>query len=58
MERKRTAASRLALDAHEPVVATHHVIDNGEPEAGSLWAGTGVGLNPVELAEDLTLKPL
>src|ERR1700737_3131905 len=57
MKRKRTAASRLALDAYEATMAAHHVIDDGKPEAGPLRARAGIGLNPEELLEDLTLKP-
>ena len=57
MERKRAAAARLAVDADEAAMAAHHVIDDGKPEAGALRPRAGVGLNPEELSEDLTLKP-
>src|SRR5439155_23472717 len=56
-QREGAAASRLALDAHAAAVAPHHVIDDREPEAGALRTGAGVGLNPVELAEDFSLQP-
>src|ERR1700752_2667163 len=53
MERERTAASRLAVDAHEAAMAAHHVFDDGKPEAGALRARSGVGLDPEKLSEDL-----
>src|SRR5262245_20552402 len=57
VKRERAAASGLAVDAHEAVVAPHHVVDDGEPEARALRARAGVGLNPEELREDLALEP-
>ena len=57
MERERAAAAGLAVDAHEAAVAAHHVIDDREPEAGALRARPGVGLDAIELAEDLALQP-
>ena len=56
MERERAAAARLAVDAHEAAVTAHHVIDDGEPEAGALRTRPGVGLDAVELPEDLALQ--
>src|SRR4051794_11953980 len=56
MEGKCAATSRLAVDAHEAVMAAHHVVHNRESEAGALWPRTGIGLNPVELPEDFTLE--
>ena len=55
VERKRTAAARLAVDLHEAAERPHDVIDDGEAEAGALGARPGVGLHAVELAEDLAL---
>src|SRR5438046_7978608 len=52
VERERAAAPGLAVDAHEAVVAAHHVIDDREPEARALRARAGVGLNPEELRAD------
>ena len=57
MERERTAAAGLAFDANEAAMTAHDVIDDGEPEPGALRTGTGVGLDAVELAEDLALQP-
>ena len=57
MQRERAAAAGLAVDAHEAAVAAHHVVDDREAEAGALRAGSRVGLNPIELAEDLALQP-
>src|SRR3989442_14134997 len=57
VERKRAAASRLAVDADEAAMAAHHVVDDGKPEAGALRPRAGVGLNPEELPEDFTLEP-
>src|SRR5947209_3851394 len=57
MERECAAATRLALDPHEAGVAAHDVVDDGEAEAGALRTGSGVGLDAVELAEDLALQP-
>src|SRR2546430_7918773 len=56
VERERAAAPGLAVDAHEAVVAAHHVIDDREPEARALRPRAGVGLNPEELREDPALE--
>ena len=56
MERERTAASRLAVDAHEAAMAAHHVVDDGEAEPGALRARSGIGLNPEEFSEYLALE--
>src|SRR5204862_2009102 len=57
VEREGTAASRFAVDAHEPALSAHHVVHDREPEAGALRARAGVRLNPEELIEDLALQP-
>src|SRR5579864_2643200 len=57
MKREGAAAPRLALHAHEPAVAAHHVVDDREPEPGALRARAGVGLHAEELPEDLPLQP-
>src|SRR4030081_1713900 len=57
MERERAAATRLAVDAPEAGMAAHDVIDDREPEAGALRPRPRVGLDAVELAEDLALQP-
>src|SRR5262245_38493313 len=56
MEGERAAAPRLAVDPHEAAVGPHHVVDDGEPEAGALRPGAGVGLDAIELLEDLALQ--
>src|SRR5204863_3287944 len=48
MEGERASAPGFALHLHEPAVAAHDVIDNRKAEAGALWTGPGIGLNPVE----------
>ena len=57
MERERAAAPGLAVDPHEAAVSAHDVVDDGEPEAGALRPRSGVGLHPIELAEDTTMEP-
>jgi hypothetical protein len=46
---------RLAVDPHAAMGA-HHVVDDGEPEAGALRTGAGVGLDAIELLKDLALE--
>src|ERR1700704_2019988 len=57
MERERAAATRLALDAHETAVAAHDMVDARQPETRPLWTRPGIGLDAIELPEDLPLEP-
>jgi hypothetical protein len=56
VERERAAAARLAVNAHEAVVAPHHVVDDRETQPGSMRSRARIGLNPKELVEDLPLQ--
>src|SRR3954468_1929054 len=57
MKRERTAAARLALDADESAMAAHDMVDDRQPETGALRTRAGIGLDAIELPEDLALEP-
>jgi len=56
VERERAAAAQLAVDAHEAVMAPHHVVDDRETQPGPMRSRARIGLNPKKLVEDLPLQ--